>query len=44
MVSAAFRIKFFSAPPAKASDLGIIEHNPAHGIKKPKGNARDRRL
>ncbi|MGN6691514.1 MAG: tyrosine-type recombinase/integrase [Sphingopyxis sp.] len=27
-----------------AIELGIIEHNPAHGIKKPKGNVRDRRL
>ncbi|MDZ7894738.1 MAG: site-specific integrase [Sphingobium sp.] len=27
-----------------AIDAGIIEHNPAHGIKKPKDNVRKRRL
>ena len=27
-----------------AIDLGIIEHNPAHGIKKPKYKVRERRL
>lgn len=27
-----------------AVDLGVIEHNPAHGIKRPKDNVRSRRL
>ena len=27
-----------------AVEAGIIEHNPAHGIRKPKDNVRDRRL
>lgn len=27
-----------------AVETGIIQHNPAHGIKKPKDNVRNRRL
>lgn len=37
-------IGVFGAMLTYAVDLGMIEHNPAHGIRRPKGNVRDRRL